>query len=55
MNKIGYNKLATVILQKYRDNGNPITLSEAYKKADKVGKKIDLNSDSEILSAAARA
>jgi hypothetical protein len=54
-NNVGYNKLVAVILQKYRDNGKPINLSEARKKADKISKKINLDSDSDILSAVSKA
>lgn len=55
MSVVGYNKLVAIILQKYRDNGNPINLAEARKKADKLSKKINLENDSEIISIASKA
>lgn len=52
---VGYNKLVAIILQKYRDNGKPISLVEARKKADSLGKKINLDNESEILSVVSKA
>lgn len=54
-NAVGYSKLVAIIYQKYRENGNPINLAEARKKADKIGKKIDLNNDDAIIAAAGKA
>lgn len=54
-NVVGYNKLVAVIFQNYRESGKPINLAEARKKADKIGKKIDLNNDDAIISAASKA
>jgi hypothetical protein len=52
---VGYNKLVAIIMQNYRDNGKSMSMSEARKLADKLSKKIDLNSDEQILIAAKKA
>ena len=52
---VGYNKLVAIIMQNYRDSGKAISMSEARKLADKVGKKVDLNNDDQILIAAKKA
>lgn len=48
---VGHNKLVAIIMQKYRDRGKSITMSDARKLAGSIGKNIDLNSDEQILIA----